>query len=357
MTECALRLAGICLAFHLCTTGVFGQPATSHTIPGRDVERELLVPVLIRNQGPFWFALDTGIAHTAIDREAVQKAHLELTRKDSKHSSIGPTRLDIGGNEFETSLDVLDIGAAEYQRAEDQPIAGVLGMDFFEKFIVVLDYDAEVVTLHDASLDLPRDGSRAVPITFRDSLPYVYATMKLPGHAPVRQSFLLDTSTGDAINDDAFGHLGHATIGPDLGRAEYFRIGPYRFTGVNGTSGPSKVGGELLHRFLVTIDIPHGRIFLAPSRYYGDAFLFDTSGLDLERSDNGLKVLRVFPRTPGQEAGLTAGDAILSIDGQPTSAFTVRQVRLMFHEVGRHTLLIESQGVRKIVELKLRTLL
>jgi hypothetical protein len=321
------------------------------------VERTLLIPVLIRHEGPYWFVLDTGIAHSAIDREVAAEAHLELDGKERKHDITAPVQLDIGGEGFEAALDVVDLGAAEYQRAYDQPLAGVLGMDFFQKFIVMMDYDAEVVIVGNASLDFSRERSETIPLRLQSSLPYVEATMKLHGRAAVRRWFLLDTATGDAINDDGFKPVSRAAIGPDLGRAEFFRIGSFQFTGVNGTSGSSKLGGELLHRFRVTVDVPHGRLILEPGRHLRDAFLFDSSGLDIERSENGFRILRVFERAPGEEAGLAAGDMIISIDGQSTGSFTVPQVRLMFHEAGNYTLLVEHDGERRTVELRLRTLL
>ena len=357
MTGSALQLVGICLAFLSSGVAALSQGMPLHTMPARDVERELLVPVLIQSRGPFWFALDTGIAHSAIDRNVIGETDLKVVSGEGKHGSTALIRLDVGGENFETALDVLDIGVSEYQRGYDQSLAGVLGMDFFSKFIVVLDYDAQLVTLEDPLADDSLERGKSIPLKLKNSLPYLDATIKLPDHGAVQRSFMLDTSTGDAINDDAFAHLGQTKIGPDLGRADYFLIGPYRFAGINGTSGPSKLGGELLHRFRVTVDVPHSRLFLEPSRHFSDAFLFDTSGLDLERSKDGLKILRVFSGTPGEEARLASGDVIISIDGEPTSAFSVPQVRLMFHEVGIHTLLVESKGENKTVELKLRTLL
>ncbi|MGC2661418.1 MAG: hypothetical protein WA324_25985 [Bryobacteraceae bacterium] len=339
------------------SSGVAAHASPLRTIPARDVERELLVPVRIQDQGPFWFALDTGIAHSVIDGNMIKDLRLEVREQDPKHKVTPAILLDVGGLNFEAPLDVLDIGAAEYQRGYDQPLVGLLGMDFFSKFCVTLDYDAQVVTIEDPSVNVQPAGTKSIPLTVRDSLPYFEATIKVPGHSAIRRFFMLDTSTGDALNDDAFAHLDRAAIGPDLGRAEFFVIGSYRFRGINGTSGSSKVGGELLHRFRVTIDVSHNRLFLEPSRHFGDSFLFDTSGLDLERSEDGLKILRVFPRTPGQEAGLLSGDVITSIDGESAGAFTVPQVRLMFHEVGSHNLLVDSKGEHKSVELKLRTLL
>jgi hypothetical protein len=103
-----VSLAGISIASSFFNTN--GQQAVLHTIPGRNVERELLVPVLIQNQGPFWFALDTSIVRSAIDREIVVKAHLNVTTNAA-------IRLDVGGETFETRLDVTDLQASEYERA------------------------------------------------------------------------------------------------------------------------------------------------------------------------------------------------------------------------------------------------
>ncbi|HMH13915.1 MAG TPA: hypothetical protein VK578_12480 [Edaphobacter sp.] len=332
---------------------VRGQHAAVHTIPARNVEQELLVPVFIAERGPFWFAIDSGIARTLMDREVATNAHLSV----KEFAPFATTRLNIGGQEFQTAMELRNLNVPEYQWASDQPLAGVLGMDFFQSFIVTLDYDAAVITLQDPSLAFQPEGANAIPLTLRDSLPYITAKMKLAGQPPGNPSFMLDTSTGDAINDGSFAHLGAKAVGPDLGRAEYLQIGPFRFSGVNGTSGPSKIGGELLHRFLVTIDAPHRRLFLLPSRHFGDAFLFDTSGLDLERCPRGFNILRVFPRTPGQDSGLAPGDVILSIDGQPAALFPITQVRLMFQEVANHALFVDRNGAQLTITVKLRKLL
>ena len=106
----------------------------------------MLIPVRIEGQYPLWFALDTGIAHTAIDRNVAAKLGLKPSSGDS-HPASTPVRVDLGAETFDTRLEILEMGAAEYQRACDQPLDGLLGMDFFENFIVTLDYDAAVVSL------------------------------------------------------------------------------------------------------------------------------------------------------------------------------------------------------------------
>lgn len=339
--------------FSCAAGGPAGTPArpSTLTIPGRVFERMLLVPVRVEGHGPFWFVIDTASLNSAIDRKAAESAGLMGARGKARPNSV---RLDISGASLTTSLKVIDLSG--FSRTEDQPLGGVLGMDLFRKFVVRLDYDAGVVTLEDPST-APADSAQSIPLVLKNSLPYVVATMQLEGQPVIQQPFLLDTSTGDDINDGAFAQSGALQIGPDLGRAVYFQIGPYRMEGVNGTSGPGKLGGELLHRFHVTMDVRDRRLILVPNRHYADAFLFDTSGADIERSAAGLKITRVFDRTPAKEAGLDSGDEILTIDGQSAKNFSVDQVRLMFHEVGEHQLLVRSHGTQRMIQLRLRTLL
>lgn len=349
------RSIGIGFAFVAAVySRAYGQPLTPiQTVPAKVFERILLVPVIVQGHGPYWFVLDTASPASAIDRRTAADAGVVFS-DGTPPISQNQIRLDVGGVPFDSRLEPVDL--TYFGKTQDQPIDGVLGMDFFRRFIVRLDYDAEVVSLLDPRTRVISD-SESLPVTIKNSLPYINAVIKLPGKAAAMQTFLLDTSTGDAINDNSFAHLGRLQIGPDLGRATYLKIGPYRFSGVNGTSGSSKLGGELLHRFHLTLDIPHQRVVLTPNRHYRDAFLFDTSGFDIERSESGLKITRVFDRTPGKEAGLRPGDEILNVDGQSVNNFTVAQVRLMFREVGEHRLLIESDGTQRTIKLELRPLL
>lgn len=323
------------------------------TVPGRVFERMLLVPVRVQNTGPYWFIVDTASPTSAINRSTAKSAGLHLS-SDARGLLPESTNLEVGGATLSVRPQVIDLST--FSNAEDLPIGGVLGMDLFRKYAVRLDYDAEVLTFEETSGPCPRSAD-CIPLSLKSSLPYVAATIKLRGQKTIRRDFLIDTASGDAINDDGFARAGPVRIGPDLGRAEFLLIGRYILRGVNGTSGTSTLGGELLHRFHVTIDLPHSRMILAPNRHYGDRFLFDASGMDIERSTFGLTIVRVFDRTPAKEVGLVSGDEILSIDGQPAKNFAVDQVRVMFHEPGDHDLLIHSHGMQREIELKLRTLL
>jgi C-terminal processing protease CtpA/Prc len=100
-------------------------------------------------------------------------------------------------------------------------------------------------------------------------------------------------------------------------------------------------------------------LWLEPSRHFGDGFIFDMSGLDLQwrRLQREIEVMHVFDGTPAAEVGLRTGDRILNIDHQPVTAFDLAQIRRMFHEPRSYTVDFRRGSQEMSVVLRLRKLL
>ncbi|HWW60862.1 MAG TPA: hypothetical protein VN181_05780, partial [Thermoanaerobaculia bacterium] len=254
----------------------------------------------------------------------------------------GAATLDVGGR----LLRVPKLATADFSsfpRTEGHALDGVLGMDFFMKYTVELDYEIGVIRIHDpATFDYHGSGE-IVPVTIAKGRPRITATMN--GET---RDYVIDTASADAINDDSF---------EGLERAAEFAIGRFRFTGVNAAPGGRKISGELLHRFVVIADFAHARLILEPGRHFGDAFLFDTSGLELELARDGLRIAHVFANTPASDAALLESDIITRIDEQSPLALGIDRVRRMFHEVRTHELLVRRGTKTMTVKLALRKLL
>jgi hypothetical protein len=82
-----------------------------------------------------------------------------------------------------------------------RPIDGILGHDFFRRFVTELDWDAQVVRIHDTSGYQPPTGAQAIPLRFERRVPYLEATLTVEGHPPERRTLLLDTGSEDAVDD------------------------------------------------------------------------------------------------------------------------------------------------------------
>jgi hypothetical protein len=315
----------------------------ANTIPVEIFERLIFVPVRVNDGAPLTFILHTGAPHSYLDQR------ISSTTNTSCILTIGTTRIP------DIRLQPLDLSS--FEAGEGRHVDGVLGADLFSRFAVEIDWDSSVIRLHEASSFRYSGSGQTLPVVMKSGKPYIRAEVKLPGRAKEVREYLVDTGSADAIADDLLKTAHVPLLGPDLARFDAVRIGRFHFRGVNGTSGGPKVGGELLHRFHLIADFAHARLILETNRFYGDAFLFDTSGLDLESAPRGYRVARVFPGTPAAEAGLRGGDIIMSIDGSPVESLGLERVRLMFHQVRQYALTVERDRHTIDVQLRLRTLL
>jgi Phage integrase family len=174
----------------------------------------------------------------------------------------------------------------EFGRTED----GFLGYDFLRRYVVVLDYAAEKMTVYDPS-NFKYTGSGAVfPVHFRHRWPYITGTIKVKGLDAQSGEFLVDSGSGDAVDHPAIlkstGPLRRIQTGVGLGtpgqgalgRAEYLELGRYRLQGPitsccsTDPDDQTKIGGEVLRRFTVIFDYPNERIILEPNRNFREPF-------------------------------------------------------------------------------------
>lgn len=310
-------------------------------LPATIYENMFVVQLRVNGGPPSTFLISTAVPRTHVD-----------TRMGLKADS--PAELDIGGRRVTVpSVGVMDLGF--FAVVEDVKLDGVLGMDVLQQFVVEMDFNSAIVRLHDPGFRYAGAGE-AIPIRIEKNKPYLRAKLKMPRKKELVREYLVDTGSGGAIVDELFKPQGEP-IGPDLGRAEYVKIGRFRFDGANGTTGTMRIGGELLKRFHVIFDFPRSRMILEPNRHFADALIFDTSGLELENHPDGLKVAQVYPGTPAAEAGLAAGDVVIAIDGQATRVLGLERVRQMFHQVRTHELTVRRGGRDLTLPLALRKLL
>ena len=78
-------------------------------------------------------------------------------------------------------------------------MGGILGYDFISRFVVELDYEDRVITLHNPRHYRYRGRADILSIKMIDNYPAIPATVSLPGLAPVTGMFVIDTGAGDDI--------------------------------------------------------------------------------------------------------------------------------------------------------------
>ncbi|MBN3036203.1 MAG: PDZ domain-containing protein, partial [Bacteroidales bacterium] len=97
----------------------------------------------------------------------------------------------------------------------------------------------------------------------------------------------------------------------------------------NGT-----LGGDILSRFTLILDYKGGKIFLKKNSRYRRPFEFNLSGLDLIATEPDWRtvvVSGVIAHSPADEAGVLAGDFIISVNGVPVGSLSLGRINSLMH--------------------------
>jgi hypothetical protein len=326
--------------------------------------------------------LDSGASSCIIDRAHAKALGLKRTGQ-AKGRGAGKGTIDVWftpdvrfalpGVRFTAhKAGVIDLGGL--RGSVGREVAGILGYDLFHRFVVEIDYETQLVRLHEPNGFRYDGAEKSLALTIKGKLPYVTARLTVPGQGPVEKSLLIDTGSDDGVDDDLIrqssGPKREITAGVGLGsefrgvigRFQKVELGRLTLEGVVG-SGPGVplIGGEVLHRFTVTLDYGRKQIFLEPNRFFREPFPFDASGLSLRLAGPEYQLFRVhsvMKDSPAERAGFRPGDLITAIDNCPSQRFRLGQVQRMLSRSGRQYHFAVKRGATSLrLKVRLRKLL
>lgn len=221
-------------------------------------------------------------------------------------------------------------------------VDGLTGYEFLSEFRITIDYTAREMVFAPFS-EVPPAG-KTIPF-FSDGHS-IYVEGSIEG---VSGLFRLDTGDGGALTvfrsfaerHGLFRTGGHVTrqaggVGGAISAREV--SGNFMLAGtglrdvpisISDTSAGAffsrtlagNVGSAVLSRFTLTFDYRLRTLTLQPNVRIGANFERDRTGLSLNQSSpDAIKVLSVAPGSPAADAGLRAGDSIVSVDGRHVAA-------------------------------------
>lgn len=404
-----LVLLGILLSIHLMVMCANGQQTapTTHFVSGTSALRipfelasnVIFLKVRVNDSQPLSFILDTGASLTIIDAERAKQSGIKFSIV-GKALGAGGSPVDAGlAKDVSFSLLGLDFQARQtgiislfdLNRYTGRTVDGVLGHNFFSRFVVEIDYAAHLINLYDPKSFQYSGAGESVPIELKDSGANVRARLALAGRVPIEGDFRIDTGGSHAlllhtpfvkaqnilqsvpktIAVPAAGVGGETSV--LLGRIQSLQLG--RFTlekPVTGFAQSSKgalanpnltgnIGGGILRRFKVIFDYQNKRMILEPNGKITEPFESDMSGVVLIAEGAKLDIPKVFyvtENSPASEAGLRVGDIITAIDSKPSSTLSLEDIREMFKQNGREYLLSVKRGEQSLqIKIKLRGLI
>jgi hypothetical protein len=325
------------------------------TVPMTLDGRQLLIWASIDGHAAMPFILDTG-GHAILTTLAAKTLGLRASGAGSSGGAGAGTI-----STAYTRVKSIRVGQAElldqpmliipypyefYERAKRTPIAGILGLEFFERYATRLDYGDRAVTFTLLPSYRYRGSGDAVPITFETDpdLPMVEAAADgYPG--------LFGVDTGNAGHLILFGGylnrtglsrryasgptiIGHATGGTNtsyLATLREFTIGDRHaydvktgFTHMKTGSFAAwtqagNLGFSILSQFIPTFDYAHERLYLDPQRRPTPTWE-NRSGISFEKnSPAAFDIIAVRPASSAAVAGIAPGDRIVGVNGSPAS--------------------------------------
>lgn len=267
----------------------------------------------------------------------------------------------------------------------DVPFGGIVGREIFGRLVTVIDYEHRLLSFHDAGSFTPDAAADSLPLTMRGgALPNVSGS--IDGHSG---RFDIDSGASQALTltaklaDDSgalggFGRAIEVVVGRGAGGAllgtasrgarlalggaalerpvvtiARSRGGVFDDPGFDGN-----VGGDVLRRFTVTLDVPRATLYLRPNRAFGEPFAFNRAGVFCRAQGDGQLVDAVVSAGPAAAAGIAVGDTIVEIDGRPASSLTPAVLKGIWEREPRTQLrlaLVRS-GRRRNVIVTLRDL-
>lgn len=374
------------------------QPTADFSIAGGktqvpiEFDGDVIVEAKLNGQGPFAFILDTG-GHDILTPEAAKVLGLKPFGAGASGGSGEGTvpiqyaqveKMDIGGMTLRNQpFTVIALPVDTIERGARPPLAGILGLELFERFAVRLDYGKKLLSFQPLSGYQHLGAGKAIPIFFTDDQPLFEGRI-----AGVPGAIALDTgNSGTLIVQGAwadanglepkmtsgFPSLGYGMGGAspswssrvdcEIAGAHFQRVIARYAKDKKGTfssrTEAGNMGNELFANF--TLDFDYGRSQVWFETAPGHVMrVFDRAGMSFfKQQADAFKITAVAAGTPAAEAGLRVDDDIVAINGTPASQLSGWDLRRAVRGSpgSRLTLSLVRTGQAVSADLILRELL
>jgi hypothetical protein len=269
-------------------------------------------------------------------------------------------------------------------------VHGLIGYDIFKNFIVEINYDTQILTLHNPAKYKPHKhkGTRLL-LSIEHGKPYIHATVTQDDSSKIDAKLIVDTGASHALSLEKTegnhvkipaqtieSYLGRGISGDirgKIGRILGLQIDNFQFMDLpasypdeqsikNVTSMVRRhgnLGGEVLRRFHVFFDYTRQEMLLKPARKFKDPFNYNMSGIDVGTPLPGLPyyiIADISAQSPAEIAGLKKDDQILFINGKNASEYSLNEIIELFQsKVGKKitlTVMRETKTLKATLVLK-----
>lgn len=328
--------------------------------------------------------IDTGSAVTVVDAAVAQRLGLKSAGSRSVRGDIGSVTLGaggdlalwVGGAKLETDRYLVTDFRSIFGSDDGAPHL-ILGVDVLRNEVLEIDFPARRLALW------PRDrfrpgtdaerfavarsarGQLSIPVVFEGKEP-VAAALDLGSTNPLTVSPALAEAqgllTGRQISSAATGGVDGISISRtvsvatlQVGRTSVQDVPCEVLAKTDPTLAPARLGLPVLERYLFTLDVTGGTLWLRPApRLLAASFKRDLSGLGLAVQRGHLRVVHVAQGGPAASAGWREGESITAVNGVPIGPdyVTGGLAAWRYGPVGAKAVLRLSDGSERILVLR-----
>jgi hypothetical protein len=373
----------------------FAKGASALGIPFNFENDHLMVQGRVNGGKPLWFMLDTGAEATIVNKARLAELGLQPFGASSISGGGNSTdfafadvsRLEIGGVTLLNQRDgVIDLSGLE--RIYGMPMGGLLGYDFYSRFIVRVSYDTKTIDLLEPSPAAYRGSGTRIPFLLEGGQPHVPSKITVPGAPPIDADLIIDAGAADTINLTSPFVKAHRLLelarkapapGPNTmagsekeffaqtsvrGKLQSVALGPFELRDIPtnlmlnakgayaSEAFSGTIGEGVLRRFNAIVDYTNSVMILEPNAELAKPFparkTFGATFLSGGDDYTQFTVTGIRKDSPAEAAGLRKDDVILAIDATPAAQLRLADVRKLLTEDGAHRALKVRRGEQTI---------
>jgi len=284
---------------------------SSAVIPFQLADSLIYIQASINGSHPLWMMLDTGSSVTVFDETVSKMLGIPFPDEGNvdgpgqgsvqKLAFANHATLMFAGEELGDQT-VATLPLEWFSREVGRSTDGFLGSNVFRNYVVEIDYANQVLRFHDPAGYCYSGSGQRLPLQFIwNDIPTVHAEVVAQDGRAIDGVFLVDSGATTAIwltkaFSEAHPEILSAqdtvevpkvvAVGGELsarlGRVQAIRLGGFvvsmpltQFS--QNTSGifaapdiAGTIGAQMLRRFTVIFDYPHGQMILEPNEHFGD---------------------------------------------------------------------------------------
>jgi hypothetical protein len=278
------------------------------TVPFNLDRNKIIVPTSVNGSRLLRLILDTGMGF-----DGVYLFHKELLNLIDTTGAIEVRVPGAGSGEPSTATMIengqIDFGdvsvtgqriiVSHSAHTQGFPTDGVIGWNFFGHYIVEIDYDRQLILLHNTTYAPSDSNWVSIPAEMKKTLPFFEVTAEVIPHEVSQMHVYIDLASSEALellvhNDQKFtmpDSLVQSNLGTGLsgdingqyGRSERIQIGGYDLHDIRTAFAPANVrskqegadgilGNDLIRRFNIIFDYPHSRLLIRPNKTFNLPF-------------------------------------------------------------------------------------